>query len=213
MNIYMTEEEQVELLKKWWRNYGHYVWGGILAVVLSTVGYHWWQDRQNAIKVQASTAFESLMSKVAQNDVNGIKSQANYLKNNYSGTVYGSAGALLLAKEAVAGQKWKEAQKQLEWVVEKSTASSMRQIARLRLARLFLYKKNYEKALSTLMQVEEASFLPLVHELRGDILLAQEKKREAGEAYQQAIVTLPNRALASNQLQSKAQIYAIKGSN
>ncbi len=203
MNVYMTEEEQVEQLKKWWNKYGNIILTLVLVIVLSVQGYRWYQGHQETLSATASSAFNGLMDSVAQNETDKATAKANFIKDNYQSTIYASSAALLLAKQAVAQKKYDVAEKEFKWIVANSQSKSFKQLAKLRLARLYLFQKQYPKALGALTEVDDNTFATLVHESKGDIYLAEGEKAKANEQYQQALAELPNPALASKELRLK----------
>lgn len=199
----MTEEEQVEQIKKLWAKYGNAILTIILAVLLSVQGYKWYQDRNFSNLSVASTAYNGLMESVSKKEEKSILSKANYIKDNYAATVYGSSAALLLAKLAVDKNALDKAISELKWVLDNSKSSSLKQVAVLRLARIYLFQKKYDLALKTLNDVEDDMFSSLISEEKGDVFLAEGKKELASKAYQKALSQLPNPALASKELMTK----------
>lgn len=199
----MTEEEQVEQLKKWWRKYGNIALTILLAVVIAIQGYRWYQEHLLSVKTDASIAFNSLMDAVSKEDTKSSQAKANYIKEQYPTTVYATSAALVLAKQAIDAEKYVDAEKELQWVIAKTESSSFKQLAKLRLARVYAYQKNYQQALTLLDPIEEQLFAPLVYETKGDIYYAEGMKDKAAEQYQQAAAKLPNPALVSKELRVK----------
>ena len=74
----------------------------------------------------------------------------------------------------------------LTWVAEKSPDEGYQAIARLRLAGVLLDAKAYDEALKQLSGSFTPEFAPLAADRRGDVLLAQGKKAEAGAEYLKA---------------------------
>ncbi len=209
MNVNMTEEEQVEQLKKWWRQYGNMLMTIVLVVVLTVVGTRWYNDKQTAVITSASSAFNSLMDSVAKNEPVKIESQADYIKSNYSSTIYASSAALLLAKQQVEFKKYQAAEKQLKWVVENSNSNSFKQLAKLRLSRIYLYQRKYDDALTQLNSVDDSLFNSLISEAKGDVYFAEGKNKQANKLYIAALEQLPNQALASKELRMKLNSASI----
>lgn len=203
MNVYMTEEEQVEQLKKWWSQYGNLVLTIILAIILCFQGYRWYDNKQLETKEQASVAFNSLMDVVSKGDKSGIQAKANFIKDTYPATVYASSASLILAKQYVDAKQYPKAKQALQWVITDGASSRLKQLARLRLARIELFEKHYQQALAQLAKIEDSVFKALVFEARGDVYLAQGNKQEANAQYQLALTNLPNPALAPADLRIK----------
>ncbi len=203
MSAYLTEEEQIEQIKKYWNKYGSFILTIILALVLSVTGYRFYQDRNDALMSKASQSFNDLMATTAKKDQVGIEAKANYIKSSYSNTIYATSSALLLAKQAVEHKKYDAAINELNWVIKNSPSKSFKQIARLRMSRVYLYQKNYAKALTSLDKIDDKLLSSMMHEVKGDIYSAQGKKNDADKQYQLAVADLPSPALVSKQLQMK----------
>ena len=71
-------------------------------------------------------------------------------------------------------------------MIEKAKEEEVRDVARLRLARVLLDEKNPAEALKQLETKHGESFTGLYAELKGDALIASGKPAEARAAYQRA---------------------------
>jgi len=205
MDIYTTEEEQIESIKRWWKKNGNYLLTLLTIVLLIFAGARWWQVRQDKISRLASTAYERLLVNLTNKDTSDVTAAANYLRKAYPGTPYAKMAALLLAKQAVNQAKLERAVSQLQWVVKNAKSASLQQIAQLRLARVYLALKKPQQALQTVKTIKVAAFSPLVNEVRGDIYLTLNKKEQARKAYTLAFQNLPplaDRAIVEMKLNS-----------
>ena len=187
MSVYMTEAEQLEAIKKWWKRYSNVI-TIILSIVLLTIsGFKYWNWHQEKISQQASHAYEQLMSSLSNQDNRGVRGYANQLLKDYNQTVYADAARLTLAKLYVLREKYPQAQEQLEYVAAHSKMFPLQQVAKIRLARLLAANKSYNKALDELSKVEGTVYLPVVNELRGDIYAATQRYPQAVAFYKKAI--------------------------
>lgn len=205
MTAYLTEEEQIEQIKKYWNKYGSHVLTVILLIVLSVTGYRFYQERQEALMTRASSAFNDLMASTAKKEPAEIEAKANYVKATFPNTIYAASAALLLAKQAVEQKHYDAAISELQWVLSKANSNSFKQLARLRLSRIYLYQKKYELAQNALDTIDDAALSSMIHEVKGDIYSAEGKKSDAVKQYQLAVKELPNPSLVSMQLQMKLQ--------
>ncbi len=203
MSVYLTEEEQIEVIKKWWKKYGNHVLTAIIIILLAFTGWRWWQARHYKILTQASAAYESMLSSVASNDPTGVTAEANTIISNYPATNYASLARLMLARQAVYANAYKKAEQQLQTVVAKGDDQAIKQIARVRLARLLLAEKQPQQALTILQTVNAPSFLPLIEEVRGDIYLAMGNKTQARTEYSQAMTKLSAAGMGRKLLEMK----------
>ena len=203
MTEYLTEQEQVEILKKWIKQYSFVILGGVLLAIIVISGWRYWQERQQKILSHASSVFDEMLTMRAQNDQGATLVQANKLFSHYKNTTYGPFAALMLARDAANKKNYQEAETQLQWVIDNSRIASLRQIARLRLARVQMASNKPEDALSTLKKVEDKTFIGLINEVRGDIYTSMKNNVQARQSYQQALEQLPNAEVVRPLLQMK----------
>jgi predicted negative regulator of RcsB-dependent stress response len=200
---YLTEQEQVELLKNWIKQYSLVILAGVVIAFLAIFGWRTWQQRQIRIYSHASSVYDDMLTTRAQNDPAGTLVQAKKLFNHYSVTTYGPLAAFMLARVAAINGNYPEAEKKLNWALRKSDTPAMRQIARIRLGRVFIAQKKYEEAIHTLEKIEDKSFNGLTNEVKGDALYFMGDKAKARDAYKQALNELPNAEVIRPLLQMK----------
>jgi len=191
MAVYdLEEQEQIDELKTWWKQYGNLVTAFVVAVALSVVGWqswNWWQRSQAA---QAAAAYGTLQQAAAAHDARRAREAASELIDKFSGTSYAGLAALLSAKVQFEAGDLKTAKLQYGWAAEHARDPEQRDLARLRLAAVLLDEKAYDEALKQLAAEPSAPFAVLYGEQRGDILVAQGKMSEAKAAYEAALAKL-----------------------
>lgn len=192
MTEYLTEQEQIELLKTWIKQYSLVIILGVLIAVAGISSWRYWQQRQNNILSHASAVYDEMLSMRAQNDQAATLIQAKKLISHYPKTTYGQMAAFMLARDAISKKDYAEAKTQLNWVLDHSKIPSMRQIARLRIARVQIAEKNAQDALDTLKTVDDNAFDGLIDEVRGDAYLALNNNEMARQSYKNALAELPN---------------------
>jgi len=203
MNVYMTEDEQVEAIKRWWKNYGNMLVTSVLVVVIAYFGWQWWQKQQTTVRGKASTAYEQMLVYINEEDKTGVEAVANSLIKDYPKTPYASLAAMILAKQAFYDENFDSAKQQLNWVIANEREEALQQIARLRLARILTVQQQVDEALKVLEIVNDETFMPLVSELRGDIYLGRGDFDNARKNYQLAIQAMPEAVGASGLLKMK----------
>jgi predicted negative regulator of RcsB-dependent stress response len=185
----LQEQEQVDALKAFWQQYGNLITWALVAALLvyaGITGWQWWQ-REQAVK--AGAMFDELDRAVQVGDVDKTVRVFGDLKERYPRTAYTQQGGMLAAKLQFDKGKADDARASLNWVIEHAVDDEYRSLARLRLAGVLLEAKQYDDALKQLDGVSGA-FAALAADRRGDVLLAQGKKEEARNAYQQAYKTM-----------------------
>ncbi len=189
MNIYRTEIEQTEIIKKWFQKHGYWLSCTVLVILLIVAGYRLWENHTLKISAQASERYQQMMAAVANDDPSLISAQADDLIKNYSGTVYAEIAGLTQAKIFVSEKKWGEALSQLDKVIKNAKNPALRQIARLRSARILCTLNtpdDYRKALSLLEIIDDTAYLPAIDEMKGDIYVGLNDQKQARLFYLEA---------------------------
>jgi len=185
-NLDLQEQEQLDELKAFWKQYGNLItWGLtlVLAAFAALNGWNWWQREQGA---KAGAMFDELDRAVQAANAEQAGRVFNDMKERYSRTSYTAQAGLLAAKLQADKGQGDAAQASLAWVAEHSGDDEYKSLAHLRLSALLLDKKAYDEALKEVDQVKSPEFAALADDRRGDILMAQGKKDEAVKAFQAA---------------------------
>lgn len=184
---YDTEEERVEAIRAWWKeNGGAIVFGAVLGIGL-LLGWRGWIAYKDHRAEAASTLYARLLSESA-NDMHRAVATAQTLRTDYSATPYGALAALEAAR--LQGQEdTAAAEEQLRWAMERGSEAALRQLARLRLARVLVALNRSEEALTVLETDWPAAYLSLVEELRGDAWRVQGDIANARLAYGKAMLS------------------------
>lgn len=197
MEIYDSEEQQVEAIKQWLRKNGLPV---LLTLVISVAGvaaWKSWTNSKNEQREAASVIYQDMMDALAlvektpaaetDKQIATLQHLANQLIEEYSHLQYAHFAALVLAKTAVEKSDLTAAEKQLQWVLAQNADKPLANVATIRLARVMAAQAHYDEALKTLETLTDASFQILVEEVRGDIYLQKGDKNAARLAYQRSI--------------------------
>lgn len=203
MSVYLSEEEQIENIKKFWRDYGNIITSIMLAVILSITAWQWWGRHQNKLASMASVQYEQMLDSVAISDDSGVQAHADALIKNYPSTAYAEIAALMIARDAVIDKKYDVAAEKLKWVLANTKNPSFKQIARLRLAKVELAQKQYDQGLSTLETVDDTNFEGLIAQVRGDLYTAMGQREKARMAYSSALQSLPEKSFSRTIVEMK----------
>ncbi|MDX2346237.1 MAG: tetratricopeptide repeat protein [Legionella sp.] len=209
MSIYMTETEQLEAIKDWWLRHQRWITILISSVLLVVAGYRYWMWHTEKMTYQASQAYEQLMTATSNQEGQAIEAYAKALMKDYPKTVYGDAARLTLAKHWVAETKWKDAEAELEYVALYARMPALKQVARIRLARLWIAEKAYDKALNYLDQTDSATYKPLIDELKGDVYAATGRIDDASTLYREAREEVKLRGIGNVFLDMKSNELAL----
>lgn len=209
MEIYSSEEQQVEAIKRFWHEYGKAILAGVVLGLAALYGFRFYQAEQRSTAEQASTQFSQLVEKRDAAGSEDWLAQAQGFVDASDGNNYAVLAALLAAKDAVSLQQYDKAAAQLSWVLANTKQPALLAVTQLRLARLQQEQGNFDAALSTLAKTVPDSFVAIQSELKGDILLQADRLPEAKAAYQQALASAgQNQQLLKIKLDELAHVTA-----
>lgn len=194
MADHLTDEEQLQQLKNWWKENGTWLITVVLLGLIAYFGYQSWQNYQRQQAEQASALYaelqESIEVKQGETLSEEKRSTASYLiqqiQDEYATTQYAINANFVAAKIAVDSDDLEAATAPLSWVIDNGD-SAAKALAELRLARVYIALKQYDDALSQLNTEKADNYLSLVAELKGDAYMGLENWAEARIAYQEAI--------------------------
>ncbi|MGB6977096.1 MAG: tetratricopeptide repeat protein [Gammaproteobacteria bacterium] len=202
-NVYLSEQEQIQAVKDWLKKYGLSIVIGVAVALLGSYAYRYWQQQQLIMAERASIIYAQMLGSVAKNQPQQLQQFADQLMTEYKRTPYAALAGLMLAKNAVNNSKYDFAVEKLQWVISHARDSAVRQIARIRAARILLAQNKAVEALALIQTVDNPQFQPAIDEVRGDILATQGNKGEARAAYQAALEKIPTSAMNRMWLQMK----------
>jgi len=186
VEIYQTEEQQVEAIKSYWQENGNMIIAGIVLGFAGFIGFNFYKDNQLANETAISDSYQTLIE-TSETDKAAFSQNAEKFISENAQTSYASLTALALAKEAAANKDWSTAATQLTAALTSAPSGGIKGIASMRLARVQIQQEQYQKALATLAKPLPEAFIAAVEEIRGDVYLLQGKKELARNAYQAAI--------------------------
>jgi predicted negative regulator of RcsB-dependent stress response len=183
----LEEQEQLDELKSWWKQYGTLVILVAAAFFASLAAFHGWRYYRDTQAVAAVTLYGQLEQADNAGDGKKARAIATQIVDQYGSTPYAVLASLVSARHAFSSGDLAEAKRRLQWVVEHAREDEVRDVARLRLATVLLDEKNYAEALKLVETKPVDGMAGLYADLKGDILLAQGKVPEARSAYQFAL--------------------------
>ena len=187
-----TEEEQAEILREWWEKNGLRTVVLIILAVAAMLGWRQWQGHQSNVAADASSLYQMMVDAAEQGELMAPQTEeaAWSLIDAYPRTAYADHARLLLAREAVLAGEFDEAVKLLEEVLKRPANRPIEHTARLRLVRVMLEQGELGAAMSHLDRSYPEPWQGQALELRGDVLLRQERHADARDAYARALELL-----------------------
>ncbi len=187
MDELLTDQQQADRVKGWLRSNGPFLAGGIILGLGILFGWNQWQGWGGQRAELASDFYEEFMVTARSNQIETAELQLADLVREFGSSPYVDQARLVMAKLYLDRSLPEKAAEQLEAVVDKATTPEIRNIARLRLARVLIYQEQYDAALKALPDPGARSFRPAFHEIRGDAYAALGRHAEARSEYQQAL--------------------------
>ncbi len=182
----LEEQEQLDQLKAFWKDYGNLITWALIAVLGAYAAWNGWNYWQRDQASKASAIFEELDKAAQAGDAAKTAGIFNDMKERFPRTAITQQAGLLTAKIQVDKGQVDGAVASLEWVGQNAAEAEYQTIARLRLAGVLLDQKKYDEALKQLDAATAKDFVALVADRRGDVLAAQGKLDDAKAAYSAA---------------------------
>lgn len=190
----LEEQEQLDEIKHFWREYGNLITWALIAVFGAIAGWNGWQYWQRTQAVQSAAMYDEVERAAQAGDTARVERAFSDMKDKFGGTTYAQQAGMLAAKVFVEKGNTDAAKAALAWVADKSSDEGYQAVARLRLAGVLLQAKAYDDALKQLSGEFPKSFEALVADRRGDVYNLQGKKAEAKAEYIKAFKSSDERS-------------------
>lgn len=194
MDVYTTENEQIEDLKKWWKENWKSLIAGVVIGLSAIFAYWAWNNYTKSQAEAASAEYQLLIGEVEKGDTNAGLARAARIRNQYGDTTYAVFAAMAMGKLALDKGDKKAARQHLDWAMNNAEHDTLKHIARLRLARILLDMGETQNALKLVTVSKAGSFLSAYEEVKGDIYVKTANVSEASAAYQRALKSLDEQA-------------------
>lgn len=184
---YLTDDEQLEHVKRLTAEYGPWVVGGVVLAMVLMFGYRYYESYKNDRALRAAAQFSAMTDALEKNDSNTSRQIADALIKDYANSPYADQAELALARLAVDEGELANAVPRLTQVMNGSKDADLKQIARLRLARVLIDQGKPDEAIKMLAQSPPSAFAALYHEVRGDASYSKKDLNTAAAEYKAAL--------------------------
>lgn len=185
MEVYSTENEQVDAIKQFFKNYG-------LTIVLATVigfggvfGWKYWQSHQTNRLQESAGAFATVSEALAKPTPENIALAEKFVTE--TNDIYGALASLELAQIAIDANDLVSGERHLTNAVAKVKNDAFADMLNLRLARVQLALDKTDAALVSLEQVKGKAWNGMKNYIRGDVLAKKGDNTGATTAYRSAL--------------------------
>lgn len=209
MEVYATEEQQIEAIKKWFKQYGNMLSWIIIVVAFIISATLYWRHHQQVVRDAASDQYMVLLEGLEKNDKDTIKSKADILVKEYPSSPYASLAGFVVAHQAIEENDVAKSEEQLKWIMQHSPQQNFQDIARIRLMRLLISQNKLDEAMKHYSD-KKGPYQTLMAELKGDILVKQKDINGAKQAYELALSSTPEEGMHGPLLKMKMQELGIE---
>lgn len=192
MDELLSEKEQIEALRSWWKENGRYIIAGIVIGVGLLAGWNYWNAQKRQASLEASAQYEALAEAVADNEVADAEAAAAVINDDYGSTVYASQARLAMARLYMDAGRDEDAATELRALLDGGATEETAMVARLRLGKILLYQDKPEEVIELLDGYRDSAFAARYSEALGDAYVALERYEDAAEAYTAALADNPN---------------------
>lgn len=202
---YLSDREQEEALRAWWRDNWRWILSGIVLGVALLVGYFQWKDyRQNKAE-SASVEYAKVRTAAEQRNLEQAQAALATLTSDHDASPYAQQARMLVAKLHADAGKYDEAAAELRAVADKSKDGELAALAKLRLARVLIQQGKHDDAIALLDVEQLGAFAATAREVRGDAQVAKGDQSAARAEYAAALAAADDgqvdRALIEMKLQ------------
>ena len=193
IGVHKTEEEQEDQIKNWWKENGIQIIGG---VVIGISGIWGWDYYQNYIYDQSIEARDLYLDFSVDNKSSTLQN----LSENFSDSSYQDEARLLLAKNQI--KNFDESRNTL-LSVSNSSNKYLANLAKIRLAKLYINNDNLSEAETILNNLNDESYKGLKFYMQAQI---SEKKNDLSSAknlYEESLKNLSEESGLKNLIRLK----------
>ncbi|RUO23621.1 hypothetical protein CWE08_02960 [Aliidiomarina iranensis] len=181
------EDQQVEQIKGFIKDYGPWVVAGLVIGLGSLFGWRYYQDNQLAAAQERTESYQAMAESLQFSEGAEAIAQAESVAAELAGSEQGALAFMQLAQVAANDGDLESAEAFLQDALASTNVSELQGLIRVRLARVAMATENFAEAESQLNAVTNPAFSGLVSELRGDLQFAQGNFTAALDAYEVAV--------------------------
>jgi len=150
VEVYTTENEQVDVLRRFFAENGKALAVGVVLGIIALGGWRYWQSHQDKAMAEASASFQQATNAMAAGDgkTQNISELEKFAQSNNNN--YGVFAALQLADHFVDAKDFANADKQLTQALSQTKDENLLSLVNFRLARVQIQENQLDQALKTL---------------------------------------------------------------
>ena len=186
MNEMLSDDEQVERIKAWWKANGNSIIAGVVIGLGGFFAWQWWGSYQDKLAGEGAEAYELFAQTAFANEAKKTDDALAQLQSNYGDTSYYQFAALKLARQQVNAGSLEAAEKTLGNLLKQSPDSALKPLLETRLARLLVAQKRLDEASKLLDSINSDAYAAETAAIRGEIAYLQGDMSGARAALEEA---------------------------
>ena len=186
MNEMLSDDEQVERIKAWWKANGASIIAGVVIGLGGFFAWQWWGSYQDKLAGEGAEAYETFAQIAFANEAKKTDDALAQLQSNYGDTSYYQFAALELARQQVNAGSLQKAEKTLGDLLKQSADSALKPLLETRLARLLVAQKRLDEAGKLLDAINSDAYAAETAAIRGEIAYLQGDMAGARAALEEA---------------------------
>ena len=193
MALDLQDQEELENAKRAWKLWGRWVFLAMLIAAALYLGNIVWKGQIEKRNAAAASIYDKeFQPKLIIQDTQNMLIALQKLQKEYPNSFATSQATIEMADVSFSNAKYDDAANHLKWLLQNQKQPIIRALTVQRLSVVYFQQEKYDEALKIIEQEKlEPEFAARINNLKGDIYAAQGKKKEAQQAYNEALKQLP----------------------
>jgi predicted negative regulator of RcsB-dependent stress response len=183
----LSEKEQIQYIRDWWRENRFYIFIFGALVIGGVAGKSAWETSVENDQLMASSLYESLKVEISENNLEAGTVIAEGIYADYNDSIYADQARLAMAYFYMSQSRDEDAANELRQLIIDSENHELALIGRMRLAKILLYQSKYQEVLDLLEGNVGHAFETKYSELIGDAYYGLEDYQSAEFAYMSSL--------------------------
>jgi predicted negative regulator of RcsB-dependent stress response len=187
MKFDLEEQERIDKLKYFFRDWGKYILSLLVIIIFAYIADSLWNWQHNRNAIKTALLYQNFNQAVEKNNLNQVYSIVSTMEKNYPSDEYTALASMMAAKLAKNKLENKHAEEYLNFAILHTKDKALVDVARLRLADVYIDEKKFNLVMPLLMEKHAKSFDALYYSKRGDLHVARGELDKARESYKIAL--------------------------
>ena len=187
MDEFLSEKEQIQYIREWWRENRFYILIFGALVIGSVTGTNTWKSSALDNQLKASSLYESLAVEISENNLESGSKIAEEIYTDHADSIYADQARLAMAYFYMSQSRDEDAAIELRLLINNPDNPEIALIGRMRLAKVLLYQSKYQEVLDLLEGSVGHAFETKYSELIGDAYYGLEDYANAEFSYMSAL--------------------------